>query len=119
MRQIAQNDTGGEWGSQLRRGVLELCILSLIERSPAYGYEVVTAIAGVPQLASGEGTIYPLLRRLKKDGLVATFWRESDAGPPRQYYELTPQGAEALRMMKNDWRALVAAMNGYLSRGAE
>jgi PadR family transcriptional regulator PadR len=116
---IRQAETDTDWGPQLRRGVLELCILAIIERAPAYGYEIVTQIAEVPQLASGEGTIYPLLRRLKREGLLATFWKESAAGPPRQYYELTTRGREHLGAMKFEWRELVAAMDIYISKGAE
>lgn len=104
----------GEWGAQLRRGVLELCILAIIGREASYGYQIVTRIASAAQLASGEGTIYPLLRRLKREGLVETFWQESDAGPPRQYYRLTSKGRGALRAMRSEWDALVAAMAVHL-----
>ena len=105
--------TDGEWSSQLRRGVLEMCILAIIERAPSYGYEIVTELSETPQLASGEGTVYPLLRRLKKDGLVETFWRESAAGPPRQYYRITKPGAAALLGMRNEWSSLLTAMGKY------
>jgi len=98
----------------LRRGVLELCILAIIGREPSYGYQIVTRMASAPQLASGEGTIYPLLRRLKRDALVETFWQESASGPPRQYYRLTAKGRTALRAMRGDWAALVTAMAVYL-----
>lgn len=103
-----------EWSAQVRRGVLELCILGMIGREPSYGYQIVTQIAAAPQLASGEGTIYPLLRRLKRDGLVETFWQESASGPPRQYYRLTAKGRGSLRVMRDEWAALVAAMETYL-----
>jgi PadR family transcriptional regulator PadR len=105
--------TDGEWSSQLRRGVLEMCILAIIERGPSYGYEIVTELARAPQLASGEGTVYPLLRRLKKDALVETFWQESAAGPPRQYYRITAKGTVGLDVMRAEWRSLIAAMNKY------
>jgi PadR family transcriptional regulator PadR len=113
-----------EWSSQLRRGVLEMCILAIIERAPSYGYEIVTELAETPQLASGEGTVYPLLRRLKKDGLVETFWRESAAGPPRQYYRITKAGTSALTAMRTQWSSLLTAMSRYGApingtRGAE
>jgi len=104
----------GEWGAQLRRGVLELCILAIIGREPSYGYQIVTRMASAPQLASGEGTVYPLLRRLKREALVETFWQESASGPPRQYYRLTAKGRAALRAMRGEWEALVAAMGVYL-----
>ncbi|HYG60876.1 MAG TPA: PadR family transcriptional regulator [Symbiobacteriaceae bacterium] len=107
-----------DWNSQVRRGVLELCILALIDREPQYGYEIVTQLAAVPQLAAGEGTIYPLLRRLKKDGWMDTFWQESVAGPPRQYYRLTPDGAAALAAMRHEWSQLAASVEKYLARGS-
>jgi PadR family transcriptional regulator, regulatory protein PadR len=106
-----------DWNSQLRRGLLEFCILALIEQEPRYGYEIVTRLAEAPQLAAGEGTIYPLLRRLKKDGLVETFWVESAAGPPRQYYRLMAPGQEALGSMRSEWRQLVAAVDGFVAGG--
>lgn len=106
-----------DWVSQLRRGVLELCILSLIEQGPQYGYEIVTRLAETPQLAAGEGTIYPLLRRLKKEAWLETFWQESAAGPPRQYYRLTASGAEGLQRMRSEWSQLVGAVGGYLEGG--
>jgi PadR family transcriptional regulator PadR len=106
-----------EWSSQLRRGVLELCILAIIERQPSYGYEIVTELGEAPQLAAGEGTVYPLLRRLKKDGLVETFWQESAAGPPRQYYRITPRGQSSLTTMQQAWDALLSAMGRYGRNG--
>jgi PadR family transcriptional regulator PadR len=106
-----------EWNSQLRRGVLELCILALIETEPRYGYEIVTRLGDAPQLAAGEGTIYPLLRRLKKDGLVDTFWQESAAGPPRQYYRLTETGRTVLSSMRSEWQQLALAVNGFVGVG--
>jgi PadR family transcriptional regulator PadR len=106
-----------EWNSQLRRGVLELCILALIETEPRYGYEIVTRLGDAPQLAAGEGTIYPLLRRLKKDGLVDTFWQESAAGPPRQYYRLTETGRTVLGSMRSEWQQLALAVNGFVGVG--
>ena len=99
-----------EWAAQLRRGVLELCILSIIDREPTYGYQIVSEMAASRQLAAAGGTIYPLLRRLKRDGLVETTWEESAAGPPRQYYRLTPPGHARLCEMRTEWRGLVAAM---------
>ncbi len=107
-----------EWNSQLRRGVLQLGILALIEAEQRYGYDIVTLLEKTPQLAAGEGTIYPLLRRLKKDGWVDTFWRESAAGPPRQYYRLTEEGRVVLSSMRSEWTQLVAAVNGLIGGGS-
>lgn len=92
-----------------------MCILAIIERAPSYGYEIVTELSETPQLASGEGTVYPLLRRLKKDGLVETFWRESAAGPPRQYYRITKPGSGALAGMRKEWSSLLNTMSRYVA----
>jgi PadR family transcriptional regulator PadR len=112
-------DELSEWNSQLRRGVLELSILALIDQGPQYGYEIVTRLAAVPQLAAGEGTVYPLLRRLKKDGVLETFWQESAAGPPRQYYKLTARGQEALSGMRREWQQLIQAVGTFVTGGNE
>jgi PadR family transcriptional regulator PadR len=100
----------GDWLAQVRRGLLELCILALIDKEPTYGYELVTRLARTPQLAAGEGTVYPLLRRLRRDGFLSTQWKESAAGPPRQYYELTGAGREHLGALHRDWAAIVDAV---------
>ena len=99
-----------DWLAQVRRGLLELCVLALTDQQATYGYELVTRLARTPQLAAGEGTVYPLLRRLRRDGLLRTSWKESDAGPPRQYYELTPSGRRHLATLHNDWAAIVDAV---------
>lgn len=107
-----------DWQSQIRRGVLEFCILALIEEGPRYGYEIVTHLARVDQLAAGEGTVYPLLRRLRKDGWLETFWQESTAGPPRQYYQLTAQGRQVLAAMRLEWGELVDAVRLFTEGGS-
>jgi PadR family transcriptional regulator PadR len=99
-----------DWTSQLRRGVLELCILNVLRDAPSYGYEIVTTLASLGPLAANENTIYPLLRRLKADGLLETFSRESPAGPPRQYYRLSTVGGRRLAMLAKEWDAMVAAV---------
>ena len=99
-----------DWLAQVRRGLLELCVLALVDQSATYGYELVTRLARTPQLAAGEGTVYPLLRRLRRDGLLCTHWKESEAGPPRQYYELTDSGRTYLRALHEDWAAIVDAV---------
>jgi PadR family transcriptional regulator, regulatory protein PadR len=68
-------------------------------------------------LATSEGTIYPLLSRLRKDGMVDTTWRESDTGPPRRYYRLTDQGVRSLKRFTDDWRAFRNAVDGLLDDG--
>ena len=69
--------------------MLELCVLRLLRGEPSYGYEIVTTLNALGPLSAGENTVYPLLRRLRADGLLDRFMRESASGPPRQYYRLT------------------------------
>ena len=100
-----------DWTSQLRRGVLELCILRLLRHRPSYGYEIVTTLDELGPLAAGENTVYPLLRRLKADGYLETFTRESPAGPPRQYYRLTADGRRRLGAIEREWVEMVNAVD--------
>ncbi len=90
--------------TQLRRGALEYCVLALLTTEPRYGFDLVRRLGDVDGLVTSEGTIYPLLSRLRKDGLVTTAWRESDAGPPRRYYALSADGRSALERFVQDWR---------------
>src|SRR5918992_4723614 len=89
--------------SQLRRGTVEYCVLALLRDGPRYGFELVRELSDVDGLVTSEGTIYPLLPRLRKDKLVTTFWRESESGPPRRYYELTRAGKAALDDFTQEW----------------
>ena len=94
------------WTNQLRKGVLELCILNDIRNRRMYGYEIVRKLRKIEGLIISEGTIYPILSRLKRQGLVKTYIRESPEGPPRKYYELTPQGEEMACQMNAYWQAI-------------
>jgi PadR family transcriptional regulator, regulatory protein PadR len=105
----------GEWSSQIRRGTLELCILALIASKPRYGYELVRALERWEPLATTEGTLYPLLRRLQREGKIDASWQESAAGPPRKYYRLTPHGRDLLERMTADWTELSEAVRQTLS----
>ena len=82
--------------TQLRRGTIEYCVLAVLADSEEYAFELVRRLSAVDGLVTSEGTIYPLLARLRRDGLVTTTWQESDAGPPRKYYQLTPAGHRGL-----------------------
>jgi PadR family transcriptional regulator, regulatory protein PadR len=107
--------------SQLRRGVLEYCVMAALRAGERYGYELVSALAQADGLLTSEGTIYPLLGRLRKDGSVATTWRESASGPPRRYYSLTPTGQAALERFRGEWvrfRDAVDAILGTRGEGA-
>ena len=97
-----------DWLAQVRRGLLELCVLQLIDHEATYGYEIVTTEP--PQQRIDRPLAGRQLWRLRRDGLLATQWRESDAGPPRQYYELTAAGGQHLEMLHNDWTAIVDAV---------
>lgn len=89
--------------SQLRRGVLEYCVLALLRGAERYSYEIVHALGQVEGLVTTEGTLYPLLSRLRREQLVSSTWRESDSGPPRRYYRLTPSGEARLAVFLGEW----------------
>ena len=98
------------WTTQLRKGILELCILELISTKQMYGYDIVKRLTGIQSLVISEGTVYPLLSRLKRANLVETHLQESTSGPARKYYLLTPLGRQALRQMKDYWKDIVSGV---------
>jgi PadR family transcriptional regulator, regulatory protein PadR len=104
--------------TELRRGVLEHCVLALVGRKEAYAFDIVHTLAEAGSLVTSEGTIYPLLSRLRRDGLVTTTWRESTAGPPRRYYRITPDGRLALDTFVADWGRFRDAVDALLARSA-
>lgn len=91
------------WATQLRKGMLELCILNAIKGTSLYGYDIVRMLRDIDGLVIGEGTIYPILSRLKQEGFVRTKIVESTEGPPRKYYELTTKGEKILSRMNRYW----------------
>ncbi len=93
--------------TQLRKGILELAILSALYRNTHYGYSLVREMTAAGVFNLKEGTIYPILSRLAKDGLVQTEWVESSQGPPRKYYSLTESGRIICEVLKNEFRRLV------------
>ena len=99
--------------SQLRKGLLEFCVLLILSKKEVYASELIALLKSA-HLIVVEGTIYPLLTRLKKDGALAYRWEESPSGPPRKYYALTDQGAEALRTLRSEWAAISATVNRLL-----
>ena len=108
-------DGGDEqWVAQLRKGSLELCMLALLAHDERYGYQIAQRLAGAGGLAVSEGTIYPLLSRLQREGLVASRWRESPSGPPRKYYRLTPAGRQALEDKALAWEEFSRAVQVIL-----
>ncbi len=103
--------------AQLRRGVLEFCVLALLREEKIYGFDLVRRLGAQPGLGTSEGTIYPLLSRLRRDGWVETSWQESESGPPRRYYALTPTGARALAGFSQDWQVFRGSVDELLRTG--
>lgn len=100
---------------QFKKGALELCVLSLLQNIDRYGYELVQAVS--ENITISEGTIYPLLRRLTLDGLAETYLRESNEGPPRKYYRLTPKGKESQQLLETQWYEFSSGVNRLLEGG--
>lgn len=104
--------------SQLRRGVLEFCVLALLREGERYGFEIVRTLAQADGLVTTEGTLYPLLGRLRKEGVVDTTWRESPSGPPRRYYRLTSAGNALLSGFAVEWVRFRDSVDAVLETGA-
>lgn len=94
------------WTTQLRKGILELGVLTALRGKRLYGYDIVKRLGDIPGLVIGEGTVYPILSRFKREGLVTTTLVESNEGPARKYYELTQSGRKELARMRLSWRAV-------------
>ena len=105
--------------TQLRRGTLEYCVMALLRSGRRYGFELVRTLSDADGLLVSEGTIYPLLSRLRRDQLVSTSWQESEAGPPRRYYQLTAAGRRALTDFTDDWVRFRDAVDALLTTQGE
>jgi PadR family transcriptional regulator PadR len=97
---------------QLKKGVLEMCVLALLSKGDNYAYDI--AIRMAEAVGMGEGTIYPLMRRMQNDGLVSTYLQESGSGPSRKYYKITKSGALALKTQVAEWLAFEGAVRKIL-----
>jgi PadR family transcriptional regulator PadR len=104
--------------AQMRKGVLELCILSILSQGDAYPTEIIEKLRET-KLVVVEGTLYPLLTRLKNTGLLGYRWEESTSGPPRKYYKLTPDGQQYLTELQVSWEELVQAVNKTITTGKQ
>lgn len=100
--------------SQMRKGMLEYCIMLLLSQHRCYANDIISQLKEARMIVV-EGTLYPLLTRLKKDGILKYEWQESTQGPPRKYYALTADGEEALRQMDQSWIELAQTVN-YLKQ---
>ena len=102
--------------TQLLKGVLDVCLLAVISERPAYGYEMTKRLAERGLSAVGEGSIYPVLGRLERDGLVDTFRETGNGGPPRKYYRLTENGRRSLRRWSDEWRSARSSVDRVLDQ---
>lgn len=100
-----------QWIAQLRKGTLELCMLALLVHEQRYGYQIAQGLIETAGLAVSEGTIYPLLSRLQREGLVESHWHESPAGPPRKYYHLTDAGHQVFKSQASIWEKITRAVD--------
>ncbi len=100
--------------SQMRKGMLEFCVLLLLRNDAAYASEIINRMKEA-NLIVMEGTLYPLLTRLKNDGLLSYRWEESSAGPPRKYYSITPEGEQALKQLIESWSQIAHSVNHLLT----
>ncbi|MEE2566322.1 PadR family transcriptional regulator [Hyphobacterium marinum] len=102
-----KDDVLERWISQARKGYFEMLLLSRLQAGRAYGYQIVASLKRAPGFeALAEGTIYPVLARMKKDGLVTAEWVATDAGAPRKYYTTTAFGADVLTEMRRVWKRM-------------
>ena len=99
---------------QLKKGALQLCVLSLLANADMYGFELIGKISA--HVAISEGTIYPLLKRIKDEGWVTTYLQESQEGPPRKYYQITSLGRTTLVTLAEEWHSLVNGINIILEK---
>ncbi len=111
MSVLAEKDA---WASQLRKGVLDLVVLGLLSGEPRYGSQLVDDLAAHPDLAISPGTVYPLLARLARAGLIRSSWQESPVGPPRKYYALTAAGVLALAAMSDAFASVADTVTTIL-----
>lgn len=112
---IGQQDGSDKWEVQLRKGCLELAILAALWDGKLYGLQILRRLEGDSELIISEGTVYPLLSRLKALGLVQSEWVESDAGHPRKYYVLTVPGKRRALEMARTWAKFSSSMSKLLA----
>lgn len=101
--------------THLRRGTLEFCVLAVLSGEERYARDLIADLGGDGVLVTSEGTVYPMLARLRRDGLVETTWRESAAGPPRRYYRRTSRGDAAVAHFTQQWAIFRDAVDRVLT----
>lgn len=104
------------WETQARKGLLELCILNILATQRLYGYDIVRALSQAGSLTASEGTVYPLLARLRREGLIEATLEESSQGPARKYYQLSPQALPMLQRMNRLWDVVATSVEQSRSK---
>ncbi len=99
------------WVTQLRKGLMEFCILNLLKHGESYGYEILQSLQKIEELVITDSTVYPILSRLRKDGFLETQVKQSNEGPPRNYFSLTPLGRKRIKEMNFYWDGLIKAIS--------
>jgi PadR family transcriptional regulator PadR len=112
--QPAEGDPSDRWVAQLRKGALEMAALASLWRGRLYGLEIIRFLENHSSLALAEGTIYPILNRLKVEGMLTSEWVEAEAGHPRKYYSLTETGRQRLRLMAEAWISFSSGLSRLL-----
>jgi PadR family transcriptional regulator, regulatory protein PadR len=110
-KELENGDNTDRWEAQLRKGALEMAALASLWHGRLYGLEIIRFLESRSRLVLAEGTIYPILNRLKLEGLLTSEWVEAEAGHPRKYYALTPAGRERLRRMAEAWEAFAQGLS--------
>jgi len=119
MQRMVPKATSQSHSSQLLHGVLDMCLLSLIDEEATYGYEMVDKLRQRGLDLASEGSIYPLLSRLQKQGIIEGYLVQSPAGPARKYYRMSEDGREVLEEWRKEWRHFATAVDAVLIGGDE
>ncbi|MGA2672868.1 MAG: PadR family transcriptional regulator [Terracidiphilus sp.] len=109
-----EDDQSDRWEAQLRKGALEMAALASLYQGRLYGLEIIRFLENQSRLVLAEGTIYPILNRLKTEGLLTSEWVEAEAGHPRKYYSLTAAGRQRLRQMAEAWTSFSNGLSRLL-----
>ena len=100
---------------QFKKGIMELCILCMLEKGDCYGYDIANRLSR--NIDISEGSVYPVLRRMKKDGELTSYLAEASGGPPRKYYSITDSGKKLVVQLKSEWGQISQTVNNLISKG--
>ena len=107
------------WKAQVKKGILSFIVLKILSTKEFYGYELISEVKQLSRYEIAEGTLYPLLDRLKRDGLVTSKWVEQPTGLPRKYYYITPEGEGTLAEMNEHWTTITTNINRIAGKKTE